>query len=115
MSRGQALRVAVFCSQPVGRFGRREEMASLQRFAFVRRGRSWVPSPLAGEGQGGGKSSGNESTHPNEKCRSGVPLTEKPPKVAFDKGLRRRSVKEILPSVCSSFAGTGRWPVQGAV
>ena len=41
---------------------------SLQRFAFVRRGRSWVPSPLAGEGQGEGKSSGNESTHPNEKC-----------------------------------------------
>src|SRR5437762_9753347 len=40
----------------------------LQRFAFVRRGRSWVPSPLAGEGQGEGKSSGNESTHPNEKC-----------------------------------------------
>ena len=29
---------------------------------------SWVPSPLAGEGQGEGKSSGNESTHPNEKC-----------------------------------------------
>src|SRR5216117_3830777 len=41
---------------------------ALQRFAFVRRGRSWVPSPLAGEGQGEGKSSGNESTHPNEKC-----------------------------------------------
>src|SRR2546430_1401547 len=40
----------------------------IQRFAFVRRGRSWVPSPLAGEGQGEGKSSGNESTHPNEKC-----------------------------------------------
>src|SRR5881396_532934 len=43
---------------------------TLQRFAFVRRGRSWVPSPLAGEGQGEGKSSGNESTHPNEKCCS---------------------------------------------
>src|SRR5437762_9716309 len=43
-------------------------MRNIQRFAFVRRGRSWVPSPLAGEGQGEGKSSGNESTHPNEKC-----------------------------------------------
>src|SRR5438034_9451856 len=41
---------------------------TLQRFAFVRRGRSWVPSTRAGEGQGEGKSSGNESTHPNEKC-----------------------------------------------
>src|SRR5438046_2602370 len=45
----------------------------LQRFAFVRRGRSWVPSPLAGEGQGEGKSSGNESTHPNEKCCNRLP------------------------------------------
>src|SRR5437762_3512321 len=45
----------------------------LQRFAFVRRGRSWVPSPLAGEGQGEGKSSGNASTHPNEKCCRGYP------------------------------------------
>src|SRR5436190_15092320 len=31
---------------------------------------SWVPSPLAGEGQGEGKSGGNASTHPNEKCCS---------------------------------------------
>ena len=48
-----------------------EELAcllNLKRFAFVWRGRSWVPSPLAGEGQGEGKSGGNESTHPNEKC-----------------------------------------------
>src|SRR5438046_10437443 len=42
----------------------------LQRLACVRRGRSGVPSPLAGEGQGEGKSSGNASTHPNEKCCS---------------------------------------------
>src|SRR5437773_8377054 len=46
----------------------RDGLHYLRRFAFVRRGRSWVPSPLAGEGQGEGKSSGNESTHPNEKC-----------------------------------------------
>jgi hypothetical protein len=39
----------------------------IQRFAFVGRGDSWVPSPLAGEGQGEGKNSGNESIHPNEK------------------------------------------------
>ena len=48
-----------------------EELAcllNLKRFALVWRGRSWVPSPLAGEGQGEGKSGGNESTHPNEKC-----------------------------------------------
>src|SRR5213078_3661163 len=48
----------------------RDCIGLLQRFAFVRRGRSWVPSPLAGEGQGEGKSSVNESTHPNEKCCS---------------------------------------------
>src|SRR5437773_3246763 len=46
----------------------RDGLHYLRRFAFVRRGRSWVPSPLAGEGQGEGKSSGNESTHQNEKC-----------------------------------------------
>src|SRR5438067_8835685 len=49
----------------------------LQRFAFVRRGRSWVPSPLAGEGQGEGKSSGNESTHPNEKCCNAMEHTRR--------------------------------------
>jgi hypothetical protein len=32
---------------------------------------SWVPSPLVGEGQGEGKRSDNEPTHPNEKfCKS---------------------------------------------
>src|SRR5437773_1786465 len=46
----------------------RDGLHYLRRFAFVRRGRSWVPSPLAGEGQGEGKSGGNASTHPNEKC-----------------------------------------------
>ena len=59
--------VVVKSSAPVSSAETRRN-PSLQRFAFVRRSRSWVPSPLAGEGQGEGKSSGNESAHPNEKC-----------------------------------------------
>src|SRR5438034_6174191 len=76
---------------------------TLQRFAFVRRGRSWVPSPLAGEGQGEGKSSGNESTHPNEKCckEGKFWLAEVPIFAAMTQG---RTYKEALAMIADWFA-----------
>src|SRR5204862_1835144 len=105
--------VVVKSSAPVSSAETRRNPA-LQRFAFVRRSRSWVPSPLAGEGQGEGKSSGNESTHPNEKCcklpsavadrrnREGMGMR--------DREVRQRGETEPTPPLRCSLWGQTRRP-----